>query len=315
MKTKIYKLGKRKVKVTSQDHIIGEVISTVKDITKGIGNQITTDNVLVRTRDKIISYFVNAKPRVPQSVMDAALIKNQMRHADIPNRKVGGNYNQEFKRLYQYVIDVFNGNGRGDLAEIFERTVPVFTPENHDVSYIPELLAGKIRAIPQPAQPQDVAAEIANDAIKTREIAVGEFNPAMPVSQSSKILAPFKPIMTGAVERAGYVAPKEIDPLAIVFYEKIVKPATQSTYDADNLDDAIVDSILYFIATLQQKKESGEQMNKVYTFIADKATQLQEKGGDVAKDAAGQKVGSFVLDNALLLGIAAVVVIIAVSRK
>jgi len=293
MKTTAYKMGRRKVKVHN-NHIIGDVIGTVKDVTGFTKNLRTTDNNLIRTRDKIIAYFKNAK--VSQQAMDAALIKNKMRHDDIPNQKIGGTYDKEWTRLYQYVIDVFNNIGRDDLAELFERTVPVYSPATHDISYIPELLSGKIRAIPSAATPQDVASEIANEEIAKTD-RTQRAHDLKTETQSSRILKPFVPTMRAAVQASGYVAPKDVDALGLLFYEKVVKPASASTYDSNFLDEVIVDSILHFIATVQQKRAAGEPMPELYEKIADRATQLQEKGGQIVEQQAGNKLGSFIVDN------------------
>lgn len=315
MAQKIYKIGKRRVRVSSpeQDHIIGDVINTVKDVVGEVKKVIKTDDELINTRQKVFDIFIAYKLRAKDK--DPVAEAHRLAQKDIPNKKLGGNYNAEYKRLYEYVIDQFNRNGKPELAEIFERTVPVFDENNHDVSVIRELLQGKVRATPEQPQAQDIASELANQniqlAAKQSDIA------ARPSSAtSSVILKPFVPLMRKGLSDAGFVPPSGIDPLATMFYEKIVKPASQYTFDANYLDEAITNAILTFVATLQQKREAGEQMNSVYTKIADTATALQEKTKNVARDAAGNKIGGFVLDNAMLLGIGvAAIVLIMLAKK
>lgn len=313
---KKYKIGNRYIR--SKDHLISDVVGTVKDITGEVSKAIKTDAVLIRTRDKIFNYFKQFGLGPGSPSLDAAAAKNKIGHKDIPNRKVGGNYNAEWARLYQFVIDVFNNAGRDDLAELFERTVPVFTETAHDPSYVLDLLKGKIRAVPQAIEPQDIAADIAyRDISETeRKQRATDLAPQRPnAGGKERALIPFVPLMKKSVRTAGYVPERNLDALAVQFYNTVVKTSTQG-FDADFLDEAIVDSILYFIATLQEKHAQGEQLPPIYQKIAEGADRLTQQGETVVRRTAEAKAGAFVLDNSMLImGGLAILVIVALTKK
>lgn len=307
------RIGKRAIIVRDENHFISDAVNVGKGIVKEAGKAVKTDVVLIRTRDKIISTFV--KNKIPQAVMDAALIKNKLRHADIPNRKIGGTYDKEFAALYQYVIDVFNGIKRSDLAELFQRTIPVYTPATHDTQYVADLLAGKIRAVPEPIGLKEQTTQLANEKVQASENEMREFNPAKTETQSAKVLKPFAPIMRAGLSNAGFNPPTQIDALATMFYTEIVQPGTQSNYDVDYIDDAVVESILHFIATLQSKKANGEQLNKTYTAIAETADKLTNKGEQIARGKVDSGVGKFVTDNIAVIGLGVAALVFFALRK
>lgn len=66
------------------------------------------DNVLVRARDRLLSFINSNKDAFGDP--GEFLIKWKMRHSDIPDRKFGAAnvYDPEFERLYEFIIDVGN---------------------------------------------------------------------------------------------------------------------------------------------------------------------------------------------------------------
>lgn len=200
--------------------------------------------------------------------------------------------------------------------------VPVFTPEHHDPEPVELILSGRLLLPQEPVTVKDVASAIANEQISKTQL-LSEVEKAVMSGNSQndnlKVLAPFEGLMKSGLREAGYVPSGSLEDVALMFYEKIVKPASGSHYENDCVDNAIVSSILHFIATVQQQKEQGKELPKAYDKIAELATQLQERSGVVAMDIAKQKTGEFVFDNkALIIGGAAflvVVLLILISKK
>lgn len=150
--------------------MIDTILNTVSDISSA-ANLKTTDNVLIRTRDQIFQMF--RKAGISEQSLSAAVNKNKMAHADIPDVKIGKDYSPEWARLYQMVIDLFINFGRSDLANYFQMNVPMFTPQVHDTSYIAQLLIGNIApATSTPAttttQPTTVTASAGQSAPDTQ---------------------------------------------------------------------------------------------------------------------------------------------------
>lgn len=285
MKTKDYVINGRRVTVHGHDadHVIGEIISTGKDIVKGAKDILgikLTKRKFYAYRDDLYSkvakiYGRDALGKVPGNAFGA------FSHKTIKDSPLK-DYSKEKRALDDMMMKYF--------PKVFGSVVPVQTTK-------------------------DISEEISNEQIQQTHEKQKERTLTLE-SKSAKVLKPFKPIMKAGVSNAGFVPPENIDALALLFYDKVVKPATQSTYDhCDHLDDVIVDSILHFIATLQAKREAGEPMNKVYTTIADKATQLQEEAGDTGKQIAGQKVGNFVIENAAIIGVGVLIAVIMLAKK
>lgn len=136
----------------------------------------------------------------------------------------------------------------------------------------------------------------------------------------STLLIPLLPVMNSSLRNAGFVPPaNDLDGTAMLFYQKIVQPAQKNNYDADYLDDAIVNAILSFVGTLAEKQRNGETLNnKVYDVIATGANKVADTVEQKAVETGQFKLGEFISKNivwiiagALALG----VLIFFVARK
>lgn len=113
------------------------VASLVPKVGSSLSNLRTTDNVIIRTRDKILEYF---RGRGFDGAVNVAMGANRMWHADIPKNKIGSDYSEEWRRLWQAVVDSFTNMGRPDLATWFTMNVPIYTTTVHPIDVIDQLL-------------------------------------------------------------------------------------------------------------------------------------------------------------------------------
>lgn len=85
--------------------IVSEVISIATGVVDSIKDQIFTDSIFIRYRDKVFAIIFANWPR---SVYDPILTKYQLGHSSIPDRKIGKTYAPEFERLHQAVAELLN---------------------------------------------------------------------------------------------------------------------------------------------------------------------------------------------------------------
>lgn len=142
--------------------------------------------------------------------------------------------------------------------------------------------------------------------------------PAALQKDNVDMLIPLRPMMNDSLRAAGYIPPSDLTGTAMLFYEKIVQPAQANTYDSDFLDDAIVNSIMAFAATLAAKQREGEQLNnKVYEVIATLTNKATDTVQTKVEERAQFEVGRFISENIvmILLGVAAVFVLFFMLKK
>jgi hypothetical protein len=267
-------------------------IKPVGQILEKIGNLKTTDNVLIRNRDRILDVFKQAGWGEGNPGRDKALTENRMRHKDIPNQKIGKTYDEEWARLYQFVLDTLANNGRVDLAEKFASTVPVFTTKLCDFSYLVTLLKGGSAPAAQKAIQEDYS-----------------------------VLIPFKPVMQESLKAKGVHAPNAMPELTQVFYNNVVakkgsdyEPVNFDDIDTAtlyNLDESLVDAVVTYIKDLQDRKNVGETLNPFQDRIATAANKVQGKITEEIKKDVQNDIGATIMNNKwIFIGAGALVLVV-----
>lgn len=250
-------------------------IPGVKKVTEAVSNLKTSDNVLIRNRDKIFDMFKKAGFK---SALDQAVSTHKMTHKDIPNQKVGSSYNPEWKRLYNMVTDTFKHMGREDLANAWQSTVPVFTTTEHPIDFIATLLSGGYN-------PVSVKASV----------------------QNYSVLTPFGASMKKALESKGIYPPSNIEDLTQTFYNNFIAKMG-SDYEALNfdeihpmndayVDESVINAVVSYFTDLQARKNSGEVLGKTQDMLATTANRVQDKLQDVALNQVKKEIGGSILDN------------------
>ena len=276
--------------------LLGKV-KPIGQVLQKIGNLKTSDNVLIRNRDAIWAALKEKGLGPGNPAFEQAVKDNRMKHSDIPNQKIGNTYDEEWERLHQMVIDTFVNAGRMDLAENFANTVPVFTTKQHDWSYLATLLKGG-------GSPEATAARAQN---------YGE-------------LQPLAPIMKEALQSKGVYPPASMDQLTQVFYNNFVaKPGTD--YEAQNfeeidpstmshVDESVIDAVVSFLVSVQQRKNQGEILPPVYDRIATGMNQVRGTMEMKAKEQVSQEIGGvFMKPMTWVIIVAIVVVAFLLIRK
>lgn len=270
-------------------------IKTVSGLIKGK----TTDAVLIRNRDKIFDMFKTAGFGPGNPGFEKAVNDNGMTHSKIPNQKVNGDYSEEWRRLWQMVVDTFVNIGRKDLADNFAVTVPVYTTTVHPVDYIATLLKGA------GSKPSVQAAE-----------------------SKYAVLLPFKGIMTDALTSKGVAAPSNLEDLIQVFYNNFIA-GKMADYDAINfdtleashayhLDEALVEAVITYVKNLADRKASGEVLPKTLDKIATGTQQVQEKLEKAAVTEVKKEIGDVIMENwkwILAVIVALIIIVIFLAKK
>lgn len=296
--------------------IVADSVKVVKDVAKEASKLKKSDAVLMRTRDAIVAIFRN-KGESAKNAVNAALVKNKLRHADVANQKIGSDYNPEFRRLWQMVIDTFNNLGRKDLAEKFASTVPPFTENKHDVSFVSTLLNGAASS-----KPVTITTVTSGPGGTSKEV-LKVNSPAVAADNNYKMLEPFKGTMQAILIAQGFAAPSGMEDLSQLFYNKVV--AGKDGYDRINffdatpeqtyhLDQSIVDAIVSFFKGLADRKQKGEVLPKWQDAAATKTLEIQAQLEQSAKGEIAKDIGTVLMSKQgiIITAIVFVAIIIAV---
>lgn len=155
------------------------------------------------------------------------------------------------------------------------------------------------------------AKAIAASAQEVKDTGVRQTTSADISTDNIALLKPLRGIMRGALLAAGYTPPDQLEELAMQFYDYIVVPATQSTYDANYLDDSVIDSIITFIATIQNKYEQGEDLPELYKKMGKQTSEVERK---LEED---NDKSSMIMDNIgwIVGGIAFIIILILIIKQ
>lgn len=291
------------------------VLPAAKTVTKQIVDTVKkTDGPFFRTRDAILAVFRGKGPEATKAI-ESAISKNKVGQKDIANQKVGGSYNPEFQRLWNMVIDGFRGIGREDLATEFSATVPIFTEDKHDISFISTLLNGAGTKKPTIATTVTVAPD-GNKSVNVVKVIA----PAQRADQNYNVLLPFRNAMADALTAKGIAAPSGMEDLSQIFYNNIVAQKgsayeaidffEMSPGDVYHLDQAVVDAIVTYFKDLADRKAKGEILPKQLDRMAEVTLEVQRDLNAKAKTEVAGEIGMGVKSNKKQLMIIAVVVVV-----
>lgn len=279
---------------------VSDTIGVVGKVTTAIGNVKTTDTVLMRMRDQLMSWFkaaggVYSKPLSDgKTPIEKAIILNKLTHADVANQKVASNYDAEWARLHKAVKDAFTLAGRSDLANQFELNVPKWTAAKHEGGdYVATLLKG---ASSGPA----VAGQ--NDRFA--------------------ILKPFRGLMEDALTVKGVKSPPDIGDLTQLFYNNYVagKDAATPVIAFDEMppsmvyhvDESIVNAVVAYFKSLADRKKSGETLPKTLDRLAEGTLKVEASLTDKVKEGVAGEIGKGIMNNSTVIIIAVVVALILI---
>lgn len=207
-----------------------------------------------------------------------------------------------FKKLQAFVQAILNyyNAGLGDkfVAEAPFRMINLGSIDGASLKYLEELVTvyppnGSYK----PTFEQKARAQVQSGLNQQNTSGAPIIRSSDIEDENIKVLKPYAPVMASTLREAGYVPENSVSGLADQFYSNIVAPASSTTYESDHLDDAITNSILEFMATVQQKKIAGEPMNPVYDKLATLSLNLQERLGNQIKKQAGNSLGNWIMEH------------------
>lgn len=156
------------------------------------------------------------------------------------------------------------------------------------------------------------------------------------IDSAFNVLLPLRPAMAKALSLKGIAPAQRIDTLANQFFNNIVVPAYGNNFTgskqlkeldlfdtpvnhADEVTDAIITGIVAYINNLQEKRNSGADLNKTEQVIVtgtDKATQAITTQ---AKSGIAEKFGQSILFRGgwvwLILGVIGLIILVVSLRK
>lgn len=147
-----------------------QIAEVVKKLARFFSGIISNDNGIIAARDKMLAYirarFRNL-PNVDESIIVPLLTFYKLRHADIPNAKVLGNYDAETQRLVE-CMTAYLLLYEPQFVNAFLQGIPQFSKPDHaflnavigQSSISRDAIAGHTTALTQP----QVAAALTNAA-------------------------------------------------------------------------------------------------------------------------------------------------------
>lgn len=296
----------------SKDHLIIDdakaALSEVKGVIGAIAPGGVKDDRYNATKDKVIAMgkkygYMNATNGSPSLAAFKATAK------DAPDK--AKTMEPMFRRLDDYVYALLEFYNPG-LGQKFRAESPMqmanlgnLTPE-----YIPNLetlmslyAPGTYRPTFKEQATTNMNATLNNQPQTTATVSQAEKN-----KQNLVLLSAVRPVMEAGLRQNGSVPPSDLTSLSDQFYNEIVVPGTNA-YESDNLDDAVTNAILSFVATLAAKKQAGVPMNPVYEKIATATEKVKEKVEEQVKTQSGNALGNWIIDNP----VASVLIVIVVG--
>lgn len=229
----------------------------------------------------------------------------------IKNEQVSGkspDYKYAYERLQKWIAKMLNtyNPGLGDKY-ILENPVVMrsFKNVSHDwINFIRQFVAlypANVKFVP-------TFTDLAKSVTTPTEISKTE-------TEEPDLIKPLTPVFVAGLLAQGDI-PKigqGSDIIAEQFYNSIVAPST-GNFQSENLDKAVQNSILSFIATVTESYQSGEQQNPVFKAIGKASTALQTKLETQVKETAGNTLGNWIIKNPVpSLGIAVLLGIVVVK--
>lgn len=294
----------------------GSFVGDVKNIVVGVGKEVNklkkTDNVLMRTRDKILAMFKSQGSAAEKASIDA-MKKNKLLHADVANQKIGKNYDEEWGRLWRMVQDTFTNMGRNDLAQNFGGTVPVYNENKHDISYISTLLNGA-----SSNKPITVTTVTSGPNGVQKEVAIVP-SPVQSANKDFSMLSPFRGTMQQILNAQGFTAPEGMEDLSQLFYNKIVAKGNGNYQPVDfydlpvhkayHLDESIVNAVVGYFKDLADRKKKGEVLPKWQDAAATKAIEVEQNLTNAAKNEVAKDIGTSLMSKQAIIMIIIIIVL------
>jgi hypothetical protein len=134
-------------------------------------------------------------------------------------------------------------------------------------------------------------------------------------SEVAKEIAPLIKTIDNAILDTGKIPPETVQEKLQVFNDAIVSPATGTPPSSSAGTSALADAAIAFIGSLMEKKKSGEQLPGVYDKIATAGIEVENKIEGKVRSTVEGNIGEFVTKNAVLIGFAVLLLILAVIKR
>lgn len=150
-------------------------------------------------------------------------------------------------------------------------------------------------------------------AIYYPELVGGSVQSGQPTAP--EVAQPLNKTMQDAIRGAGGMPPGGgIVPVMEEFNSRVMQPAGAGV-SAGAGSEALGNAAIEFISTLMDKKKNGETLPPVYDQIASGGLRVQENVENKVRAGVQGNIGEFVTENIMVIGLAIIILIFAISKK
>lgn len=133
--------------------------------------------------------------------------------------------------------------------------------------------------------------------------------------KANEVAKPLENVMNNAIRNGGAIPPRgDMNATLEEFNNTVMQPAGAGV-NSNAGSEALGNAAIEFIATLMDKKKNGEMLPPIYDQIASNGLRVQEKVEAKVRTGIQGNIGSFVTDNIILIGLALIILIIAMNKK